>query len=123
MAVLTFNTKAGEDVLAKVGISSVDYEGANKNLEAEINHWNFDKVKDEAHETWKKELSKINVKGGTEDEKTIFYTSLYHTSISPNTAIKNYQVSSGVGADGLILLESKLFSKSMMICLSRTCAQ
>ena len=85
MAVLTFNTKAGEDVLAKVGISSVDYEGANKNLEAEINHWNFDKVKDEAHETWKKELSKINVKGGTEDEKTIFYTSLYHTSISPNT--------------------------------------
>ena len=32
-----------------------------------------------------KELSKINVKGGTEDEKTIFYTALYHTSIAPNT--------------------------------------
>ena len=78
MAVLTFDTKAGEDVLAKVGISSVDYEGASKNLKGEINHWNFDKVKNEAHETWKKELSKINVKGGTEDEKIIFYTGLYH---------------------------------------------
>ena len=85
VAVLTFDTKAGEEVLAKVGISSVDYEGASKNLEAEINHWNFDKVKNEAHETWKKELSKINIKGGTDDEKTIFYTGLYHTSISPNT--------------------------------------
>ena len=85
LAVLTFNTKAGEEVLAKVGISSVDYEGASKNLESEINHWDFDKVKNEAHETWKKELSKINVKGGTEDEKTIFYTALYHTSIAPNT--------------------------------------
>jgi predicted alpha-1,2-mannosidase len=85
LAVLTFNTKAGEEVLAKVGISSVDYEGASKNLDSEINHWDFNKVKNEAHETWKKELSKINVKGGTEDEKTIFYTGLYHTSISPNT--------------------------------------
>lgn len=65
LAVLTFNTKAGEEVLAKVGISSLDYEGASKNLETEINHWDFDKVKNEAHETWKKELSKINVKGGT----------------------------------------------------------
>jgi predicted alpha-1,2-mannosidase len=85
LAVLTFNTKAGEEVLAKVGISSLDYEGASKNLETEINHWDFDKVKNEAHETWKKELSKINVKGGTENEKTIFYTALYHTSIAPNT--------------------------------------
>ncbi|MDG1043206.1 MAG: GH92 family glycosyl hydrolase, partial [Flavobacteriaceae bacterium] len=50
-----------------------------------MNHWDFNKVKNDAHETWKKELSKINVKGGTDDEKTIFYTGLYHTSISPNT--------------------------------------
>ena len=52
LAVLTFNTKAGEEVLAKVGISSVDYEGASKNLEAEINHWDFNKVKND-HGTWK----------------------------------------------------------------------
>ena len=85
VAVLSFNTKEGEEVLSKVGISSVDYLGAKKNLESEIKNWDFDKVKNEAHESWNKELSKINVKGGTENEKTIFYTALYHTSIAPNT--------------------------------------
>ena len=85
VAVLSFNTKEGEEVLSKVGISSVDYIGAKKNLESEIKNWDFDKVKNEAQESWNKELSKINVKGGTENEKTIFYTALYHTSIAPNT--------------------------------------
>ena len=84
IAVLTFDVAAGEEVLAKVGISSVDYEGAKKNLNSEINHWRFEKTKNEAHKLWKKELSKINVKGGSDDEKAIFYTALYHTSISPN---------------------------------------
>ena len=85
LAVLTFDTAPGEEVLAKVGISSVDYSGAELNLESEINHWDFDKVKNDAHYYWTKELSKINVQGGTDDEKTIFYTALYHTSIAPNT--------------------------------------
>ena len=85
VAVLSFDTTEGEEVLSKVGISSVDYSGAKKNLESEIKNWDFDKVKIDAHKSWKKELSKINVKGGTEDEKTIFYTALYHTSIAPNT--------------------------------------
>ncbi|PQJ75932.1 GH92 family glycosyl hydrolase [Polaribacter gangjinensis] len=84
VAVLSFDTKPNEEVLVKVGISSVDYQGAKKNLDAEIKHWNFDKVTTEAHEKWKKELSKIEVSGGTETEKKIFYTSLYHTSIAPN---------------------------------------
>ncbi|MDG1373713.1 MAG: GH92 family glycosyl hydrolase, partial [Flavobacteriaceae bacterium] len=85
VAVLSFDSTEGEEVLSKVGISSVDYSGAKKNLESEIKNWDFDKVKIDAHKSWKKELSKINVKGGTEDEKTIFYTALYHTSIAPNT--------------------------------------
>ncbi len=85
LAVLTFDSTAGEEVLAKVGISSVDYNGAKKNLESEIKNWDFDKVAKNARESWKKELAKINVKGGTEDERTIFYTALYHTSIAPNT--------------------------------------
>ena len=85
VAVLSFDTSEGEEVLSKVGISSVDYLGAKKNLELEIKNWDFDKVKNQAHKSWNKELSKINVKGGTENEKTIFYTALYHTSIAPNT--------------------------------------
>lgn len=84
IAVFEFNTQKGEEVLAKVGISSVDNKGAKQNLEKEIPAWNFNTVKLAAHQLWQDELDKINIKGGSEDEKTIFYTSLYHTSISPN---------------------------------------
>ncbi len=81
-AVLTF--KGEGSVLVKVGISVVDNEGARKNIEAEIPHWDFDKVKSEAFEKWSNQLSNIKIEGATEDQKTIFYTALYHTSISPN---------------------------------------
>lgn len=84
IAVLNFNTNPGEEVLSKVGISSVDYTGAKNNLETEITDWDFTRVQKTAHQLWEAELSKINVKGGSKNEKTIFYTSLYHTSISPN---------------------------------------
>ena len=82
-AILSFDIEDGEEVLAKVGISFVDYQGAKNNLENEIPDWNFDTVRNNAHETWKSHLNKIQVEGGTEDEKTIFYTSLYHASLSP----------------------------------------
>lgn len=85
LAVLTFETKNDQEVLAKVGISHVDYEGAKNNLESEIKAWNFEATRNAARELWAKELNQIQVTGGTEDEKTIFYTSLYHTAISPNT--------------------------------------
>lgn len=84
LAVLTFDT-TDKVVLAKVGISHVDYEGAKNNLESEIKGWNFDDTRNAARQLWAKELNQIQVEGGTEDEKTIFYTSLYHTAISPNT--------------------------------------
>ena len=83
-AVLTFEDSADEQLLVKVGISPVDYQGAKHNLETENPEWDFDAVKESAHLKWKEELSKINVTGGSDDEKTIFYTALYHTSISPN---------------------------------------
>lgn len=83
VAVLNFSEKQSKPLLAKVGISSVDYEGAKKNLETEVPHWDFDKVKTQAHELWVKQLDKIEVEGGSEDEKTIFYTGLYHSAMSP----------------------------------------
>ncbi|MDU1890377.1 MAG: GH92 family glycosyl hydrolase [Dysgonomonas sp.] len=78
-----FETKKDEEVILKVGISFVDMEGAEKNLKAEIIDKEFDQVRQEAKELWDKELSRIKVDGGTDDEKTIFYTSLYHTMIDP----------------------------------------
>lgn len=83
-AALNFSTKESEVILVKVGISAVDNDGARQNLEAEIPHFDFDKTLTEAKSKWQKELNKIVVEGGTETQKKIFYTALYHTLITPN---------------------------------------
>ncbi|HKJ78479.1 MAG TPA: glycoside hydrolase domain-containing protein, partial [Prolixibacteraceae bacterium] len=62
-AVLNFDENA-EEIIAKVGISSVDYNGAKNNLETEIPHWDFDKVKIAAKNLWTDQLNKIQVEGG-----------------------------------------------------------
>jgi predicted alpha-1,2-mannosidase len=85
VAVLNFDTESEKELLAKVGISHVDYKGAKNNLEAEIKDWDFDTVLQSAHDMWAEELNQIQTQGGTEDEKAIFYTSLYHTAVSPYT--------------------------------------
>ncbi len=84
-AILSFETKKDEQILVKVGISSVDASGAKNNLESEIPDWNFDEIREKAKEAWDKELNKIKVEGATEDQKKIFYSALYHSMISPNT--------------------------------------
>lgn len=80
-----FSTDEGEQVLLKSGISFVNVEGAKQNLEHDINHWDFDKVHKQARNLWSEALKNVKVSGGTEDEKTIFYTALYHTLIDPRT--------------------------------------
>ncbi|GAL68416.1 alpha-1,2-mannosidase [Jejuia pallidilutea] len=82
-AVLEFEPN-NEPLLAKVGISAVDYEGAKMNLETEVPHWDFEKVKNQAYEAWNQALKKIEISSKSEDQKAIFYTALYHTGISPN---------------------------------------
>lgn len=81
-AVLTFKDK---DVMAKVGISPVDYEGALMNLESEIPDWNFDLIRTHANDKWEEELARVEIEGGTEDQRTIFYTGMYHALIHPST--------------------------------------
>jgi len=78
-----YNTSENEVILAKIGVSTVSINGARKNLEAEIPDWDFDRVQTEAKESWNRELKKIEVEGGTEDQKVIFYTALYHSLLLP----------------------------------------
>jgi predicted alpha-1,2-mannosidase len=78
-----FSTVNNEQVLMKSGISFVSFAGARKNLQAEITGWDFDNVHKQAIKLWNKALSKIEVEGGTKEEKTVFYTALYHTLIDP----------------------------------------
>ncbi len=79
-----FDVKKGEQIFVKVSISGVDEEGAKKNMQAELPHWNFEKVRTDCEALWNKELDKIQVKGGTADQQIIFYTALYHCFIHPS---------------------------------------
>ena len=83
VALLDFDEN-GEPLVVTVGISGVSMEGARRNLEAECNHFDFEKVKTETQAKWQHQLSKIEVEGGTEAQKTVFYTALYHTMVVPN---------------------------------------
>jgi predicted alpha-1,2-mannosidase len=78
-----FPTAANEQVLMKVGLSYVSVEGARNNLKAELPGGNFDQVRQQARQLWETELSRMTVAGGTEDQKSAFYTALYHTLIDP----------------------------------------
>jgi len=82
-AYFNFKTKEGEKIKLKFALSSVSSAGAMNNLKSEIPHWNFKKVQQSATEKWNKELSKIEVKTLTKDQKINFYTALYHSNLSP----------------------------------------
>ena len=82
--VLNYKTNGSEKIIVKTGISAVDTSGAKNNLLTEIPAWDFEKVKKNAYEKWNKQLKKIEIYGGTTEERTVFYTALYHTMIAPN---------------------------------------
>ncbi len=82
--VFTFDVKAGDSILVKVGISTVSMEGARKNLRTEIPGWDFQQVRNEAAAAWNEELGKIEVTSTEKDKLKLFYTALYHTMIQPN---------------------------------------
>ncbi|GGF00768.1 alpha-1,2-mannosidase, putative [Chishuiella changwenlii] len=79
-----FATNQDEKVKIKFAISPVSQSNALENLNAEIPHWNFEQVKEEAKQNWNKELNRIQIKA-SEDHKTNFYTAMYHAFINPTT--------------------------------------
>jgi predicted alpha-1,2-mannosidase len=96
--IIDFDTKPGEAVEARVAISAVSIEGANKNLTETINK-PFNKVNADAAAIWESYLGKLKAEG-TEQQNITFYTSLYHTLIQPNNIAdvdSKYR-----GADGLV---------------------
>ncbi|MFI3262923.1 MAG: GH92 family glycosyl hydrolase [Rikenellaceae bacterium] len=80
----SFNTQDKEAIEVSVGVSYVSIENARENLNKEQHNTNFDKISAQAIESWNNVLSNVEVEGGTEDDKSIFYTALYHTYIHPN---------------------------------------
>lgn len=70
---------AGEQIQVRIGISYISTEQARRNLIREIPGWDFDRVKANTREVWEKALGKIAVSGGTQKQRTIFYTALYRS--------------------------------------------
>ena len=66
-------------LLLKVAISYTGTDGARKNLNAELTHWDFDRIANESADEWDTWLSKIEIQGGTETQRAKFYTDLWHT--------------------------------------------
>ena len=83
-AVINYQTAQEEEIMVKVGISAVSVNGARKNLETEIPDCNFKAIVKKSKDAWNKELSKIAIEGGTKDQQTFFYTSMYHACMSPD---------------------------------------
>ncbi|MBC8145493.1 MAG: glycoside hydrolase family 92 protein, partial [bacterium] len=83
-AALRFSVGKYDTILVKVGISYTSIENARRNLDEEIVDWNFDRVHQAARDRWQAELSRIRVSGGSPEQRTVFYTALYHSLIHPN---------------------------------------
>lgn len=82
-AILEFQTDRKEQVLVKVGISATSYAGSRKNLNQEVNGWDFDLIREQAEETWEQQLSKVRIETKDIHKKRTFYTALYHSYIYP----------------------------------------
>lgn len=81
----TYDTRAGEQVEVSMGVSFVSIENARENLNAEQpDGTTFDALYAAARKDWNDDLSRILVEGGTEEQKRVFYTAMYHTLIHPN---------------------------------------
>ena len=81
-----FSPGRNKQIGIRVGISTFSIDQARQNLQSEIPAWDFDRARAQARTTWNEALSKIAVKGGTEEQRTVFYTCLYRVL----TSISNY---------------------------------
>ena len=81
---LSYETAADEQIEVQMGVSFVSMENARLNLDTEQGGKNFAQVWQEARRRWYDDLSRIRVEGGTPDQKTVFYTALYHLLLHPN---------------------------------------
>ena len=83
-AAFEFDSKTGNSVEVRIGISAVDVDGARRNREEELRNMSFEEVRWRADSIWEKQLGKIEVETHQPEDLTIFYTALYHTLLAPN---------------------------------------
>lgn len=113
-AVLTFRTRKGEAVNLKVASSFISPEQAELNLRQEIGDRDFETIRNEGRAIWNKELSKVTVEGGTDEQQRIFYSCLYRTLLFPRKfhetgadgKIRHYSPYNGEIRDGYLFTDN-----------------
>ena len=93
----------GSPLLVKTGLSAVSIENAIGNLMSENPDWEFYDVVRDAYMAWDAELNRINIDTDNEDDRTVFYTALYHTMVAPsvfNDVCGEYRGSDGKVHEG-----------------------
>ena len=103
-----FPTTDKEVIMLKAGISYVSLADARENIKSEIPDWDFNGLRQQSHDVWADELGRMSIEGGTKDQKTTFYTALYHSLLDPRTETdvnENYP-----GGDGQVH-QAKGFTK------------
>lgn len=83
-AFASFDTSKDADVEVRIGLSYVSTQNARRNLNYENPHRDFDELRALATSRWNDALGRLTVRGGTDAEKQVFYTALYHTLLHPN---------------------------------------
>ncbi|WKN32848.1 GH92 family glycosyl hydrolase [Porifericola rhodea] len=82
-AFVQFPAAEGQPLMVRVGVSNTSLDQARKNMQAEIKGWNFEELRQASETAWTEQLSKVQVSGGSEEDKSMFYTSLYHAMLLP----------------------------------------
>lgn len=80
----TFDTEDGEQIEVSMGVSFVSIDNARENLDKEQHGMSFDQIRQETASRWNDDLGRIIVEGGTDEQKSVFYTALYHALIHPS---------------------------------------
>ncbi len=78
------NLDEGDQITVRMGVSFVSIENARENLDKEQHSRTFEQIHADARKEWNENLNRIKVSGGTDEQKTIFYTALYHALIHPS---------------------------------------
>ena len=89
-AVLQFATHDKEELYLKIAVSYKSIEQARYWLDAEIKQFDYTQVKNATKAAWNTVLKKIEVEGGTERDKTIFYTAMYHAHLMPRNRTNDH---------------------------------
>lgn len=84
-AYIKFNVAEGEQILFRAASSFTSIEGAEQNLQTEIPHWDFEKVRNELSTIWEKHLGSIQIETENKDDKEKFYGAFYRASFLPRT--------------------------------------